>query len=669
MMFNRHFFKIKMVIGATLLTLVAVSSYAYTDESPGWSFAHHNKVYFNSNHVKVRYTYTGYCITSGQSWKGLTVRYNGNNAKIDAYCGRKGSTDVAISFYNALDFEASDIGYQTGTALWPEKLNFFVEGEIRLNGDKYDLMPAQGHTGGLNNWWCGGKGFVGISARDLLCSRDGKYSIWVDFSNDHSFRVTANATNPNWMQLYIDDDKKLSEFAIPGTHDSGTYAMNYSDIYNEYLVCQNYAILAQFYFGIRCFDIRLGYDDGLYVYHQQYKAHLHFDTVIREAFEFLDKYPKETVILIIKHASEVEGPIADAFADVLKERNPSMDRYWLANTMPTMGEARNKIVFINRDGCIDDGINVHWQNNATFKSEEGVPFYIQDVYDNSDEQAKKEEVFKNLQNIALKDPGAYWYVNFLSSSDDNPPKNNAKYMNPWANKFLYPFGSSYDLGQLTEVVMMNFAGKYQAPGIVSDLICNNAIHSSNSLSINGAGIPKAAFTSFHKEIMPRHRGENFLNMESNNSEITNSYTFTFNADIVDESIDPTQLISPASRLVLTLGEYTISGEDGQLGNDWEAVFPGNGDGSSGKATLSAYYGDNITVTWDSKSIAVEIIGECTDEDGCPNILSLYGVEGDVSGECDFVLQLGPYVWGGILGYDGYAHLNSWNVNATYLSPF
>ena len=215
-----------------------------------WCIKHDNWVYLESGGPWVGFLLSGHEVTNDCGSE-VDVSSYGNGIKIDGKFGRKGSEDIADDFYKEMDYERSLLGLQTGdTTLSPDKLNFFIRGRIQIDrrANEYDFKVGQGHITltGQNNWWCGGKGFIGINSRQVICTRDGKYNIKPnDSSSDNRFKVTANRTpHPNWMTSYIGDDKMLSEFAIPGTHDSGTYAMNKDAITNKWAVCQDYALLA-----------------------------------------------------------------------------------------------------------------------------------------------------------------------------------------------------------------------------------------------------------------------------------------------------------------------------------------------------------------------------------------------------------------------------------------
>jgi 1-phosphatidylinositol phosphodiesterase len=648
-------FRTITIIGAALLAITLGSR---ADEQRacaydvGWGWCRDNHVYLNSStNLGLKCDYLDSDRTSGQPWCGFSSSTEDDNLDILIKCGRKHSTTPADWFKRRLYNDWSAIARSNSHL--PKDLNFSVLIRLIINNHHYHVQVAQGYDVD-NNWWLGGENLVGYFWQDMLSTTDGRYTFKLPGSSyDMFFNVYANRINYNWMELYIDDDTKLSDFVIPGTHDTGTYAIYCSGGgYNPFVTCQQYAILTQLCAGVRALDIRLGLVDGdLSVYHASYKADLTFDAVLRQASDFLDAHPQETVIMTIKH--EYGADVADAFYDALKARDSTLSKYWLKNAMPTMGDVRGKIVFINRDRNIDsEGIQVTWKDNTTFTSTGKVNFDIQDCY--AVGFSDKETAFEDLLKKQVDSSGSYWYFNYLSlaaSHGDLATKSNAKHLNGWAKGKLEPYSKSGS-EKLTGIVIMDFAGEVYTPDIISYLVDNNQIHSSNSLALKGADTPKVSF-----------RSQRYPGTESN---MVDKFTFNFTVDIEDENIDPTMFLTPASQLDFTCGEYAIAGADGRLGYDREGVFSG----AKGSAVLSPYVDDRVVVMWDNKSITVSIEGNFQSSEGGPNILDLSGLTTNqsVTDYCDFKLRLGSYVWAGTLSYSGRADTGSWDVNSTALYP-
>lgn len=107
----------------------------------------------------------------------------------------------------------------------------------------------------------------------------------------------------DWMSS-IKDEALLKNVVMPGSHDTGTYDLEYV------AQTQNRDMSAQLACGTRYFDLRFDVVDGVLVmYHgmhgilYQYKV-MYDDnalTTISQIKEFLEEYPSETLILDITH--------------------------------------------------------------------------------------------------------------------------------------------------------------------------------------------------------------------------------------------------------------------------------------------------------------------------------------------------------------------------------
>lgn len=107
------------------------------------------------------------------------------------------------------------------------------------------------------------------------------------------FRSTTDSFElyENWMKK-IDDDVMLSELAIPGTHNSGTYTINNAITANQVINFEE-----QLQYGIRMFDIRVRHtSDRFALHHGPVFLHLMFENFLDTLSEFLIKNPSETVL-------------------------------------------------------------------------------------------------------------------------------------------------------------------------------------------------------------------------------------------------------------------------------------------------------------------------------------------------------------------------------------
>lgn len=191
-----------------------------------------------------------------------------------------------------------------------------------------------------------------------------------------------------WME-HVDGNKKLYEFTIPGTHDTGTW-----NIDNGPAKCQIDSLEQQLNEGIRFIDIRLkpsgyeGDDDALMVWHGQYDCKLNFnDDILKKCAKFLKDNASETIIMSIKNESATY-PRSDVFYKKIKESIKLYhELFYTGTSIPQLKEVRGKIVLIRRFTLADGeaiGIDLYgnWPDDKkiNYWTEGGDSFYVQDEY-------------------------------------------------------------------------------------------------------------------------------------------------------------------------------------------------------------------------------------------------------------------------------------------------
>ncbi|NVB36868.1 hypothetical protein G6O69_03440 [Pseudenhygromyxa sp. WMMC2535] len=131
---------------------------------------HNNDVYFAITGVTSfqfeQSSSDSYAITSGQPWGGVTsgTSKSGAQAQITIAAGRKGSEAVATWFKNQVGSGQTIACDSKGN--FPNDLNFAVMGNmtIGIGDDSYlceNVIIAQGHFTGANNWWMGSPNWQG----------------------------------------------------------------------------------------------------------------------------------------------------------------------------------------------------------------------------------------------------------------------------------------------------------------------------------------------------------------------------------------------------------------------------------------------------------------------------------------------------------------------------
>lgn len=156
--------------------------------------------------------------------------------------------------------------------------------------------------------------------------------------------------NPSWMAS-VPDDLPLSEITMPGTHN--TMAV-YGGVYAE---CQTWSLASQLRAGVRFLDIRLRHVNGnLSLHHGVSYQRGHFGHVLEGVTDFLQEYPSETVLMRVREEFSETGDIYGAVVDYI-HRYAHWDLLWHSRLVPTMAEARGKIIILQNFNGPDLGMH------------------------------------------------------------------------------------------------------------------------------------------------------------------------------------------------------------------------------------------------------------------------------------------------------------------------
>ncbi|MDL4842525.1 phosphatidylinositol-specific phospholipase C [Aquibacillus rhizosphaerae] len=220
------------------------------------------------------------------------------------------------------------------------------------------------------------------------------------------------SSGSSWMNS-IDDSRSLSSLSIPGTHDSGAI---YEPIYNT-AKCQDLNIAEQLSIGVRYLDIRnRHYENSFDIYHGPISQNQTFDDVLHDVYSFLDDNPSETILMGIK---EEYNPYNNTRSfeetfDAYIANNP--DKWLLTDTIPTVGEARGKIVLIRRFEATElpKGIDAtDWKVNTTFTIHNTAKLKVQDYYKVTDSNQKWSDIQSMYQEATIQNP-SWLYINYTS---------------------------------------------------------------------------------------------------------------------------------------------------------------------------------------------------------------------------------------------------------------
>lgn len=150
--------------------------------------------------------------------------------------------------------------------------------------------------------------------------------------------------NENWMaQLPPESkNKKINEFILPGTHDSGAYQLKLSKtpkgnmwskiataisvsrmfgskkFLEDFTLTQNYDLTKQLELGSRYFDLRVSYNESDKKYYLSHSlACIELETALKQMRTFMDKHPSEVIMLQIEADERHRGSFTSERTDGL----------------------------------------------------------------------------------------------------------------------------------------------------------------------------------------------------------------------------------------------------------------------------------------------------------------------------------------------------------------
>jgi 1-phosphatidylinositol phosphodiesterase len=212
----------------------------------------------------------------------------------------------------------------------------------------------------------------------------------------------------DWMAK-LEDSRPLDKISMVGTHESAAFYGG------DITQCQSLSLTNQLNMGVRAMDIRTRqYNDQLDIYHGFVSQKKTFESVIQEVASFLQKHPKETVLMRIgsdgNKSEKNKLSYEEAFLDVYRDYSKY---FWKGNffATPTLGQLRGKIVILQKFGGSYYGMDYD-------------KLKIQDSYTmntNWDLYSKWEKVKKHIDDAAISGGGKGIYMNYLTASTGSMP--------------------------------------------------------------------------------------------------------------------------------------------------------------------------------------------------------------------------------------------------------
>jgi 1-phosphatidylinositol phosphodiesterase len=219
----------------------------------------------------------------------------------------------------------------------------------------------------------------------------------------------AAGSDADWMAS-LADTQSLAALTIPGTHDAGAIHEPAAGIAKT----QTLTFAEQLAAGVRYFDVRCrNFDDQFLIYHGSIDQDQTFDDVLAAMYAFLDAHPHEALIVSVKEELDAQGAtltFEQLFAQYAA-RDP--DRWYLANAIPSLGDARGKLVLLRRfDGSATLGIAAApavWTDNATFDIAGPPVLHVEDNYIVTDDALKWTAITSLFgEATSLNDPAALY---------------------------------------------------------------------------------------------------------------------------------------------------------------------------------------------------------------------------------------------------------------------
>lgn len=227
--------------------------------------------------------------------------------------------------------------------------------------------------------------------------------------------------NIPWM-AGVQDFQPLSFITIPGTHNS---MARYGGPLAE---CQALPLSDQLRAGIRFVDLKVfGLFDTLYVMNGVMYQRSTFKEVLDTVRAFLSEFKTEAVLIRVEPVSFDKKKVNQLVQSLIADDQ----HVWATSGMPTMGQIRGKIVFLQRS-TFTLGIPLI---DTEWKTEK-----VSHVKD------KKNSIIKQLSQATVACGGGNAVLTYTSGTGFGTfwgmfltPKRVAEKINPWLNQYLRQF--------------------------------------------------------------------------------------------------------------------------------------------------------------------------------------------------------------------------------------
>ncbi len=306
----------------------------------------------------------------------------------------------------------------------------------------------------------------------------------------------------NWMSN-ISSTLLISQFTIPGTHDSATYNVSGSTGFG-FVQTQSLSISEQLAAGCRFLDIRCRlYEDHLVLHHGAYYLDLNFNDVINFCTSFLTANPTETILMSLKDEYDSDDNTITYEQAVKNYVNQNPAIWYTQGTLPTLQTVRGKIVLLRRfkldSGSQSYGIDINLGDNKSdsrqIYSNPNQYLYYEDLYNPDSVDDKEAAILKNIGLAQAATNPNDFFLTFTSAYKKMPiytPEGMADVINPWLmttvpiqNKNMGTFAIDYVNQQLAEFLI---ASNFPVDSGYIILCANGGIHTFGTAKYEGHGV-------------------------------------------------------------------------------------------------------------------------------------------------------------------------------------
>lgn len=211
----------------------------------------------------------------------------------------------------------------------------------------------------------------------------------------------------DWMRS-IRNDVRLSELALPGTHDAGAFGNIL-----EVAKCQGMDFVQQLETGVRYFDIRIRHFNNMFrLHHGVVRLVVDFDDFMVNVTNFLNANPSETILFRVREEQNPGGTNTRTIRETLEAYLAQYPKVLRTTDMSlTLEKARGSYIISCDTRSVCDGLGFDYHNQI-----------IQDDFrlgSNQDLYWKWERVRDHLVLASGGDRNRF-YMNYLSGSGTVP---------------------------------------------------------------------------------------------------------------------------------------------------------------------------------------------------------------------------------------------------------